>query len=89
MVKGTQKQMVTIKTADSHYFEEIYLVVREGYRPRESAESMMAEANRILDECQLMPQPVRRRRLPSFGFFCGALLGGGLVALIFLALWLL
>jgi predicted nucleic acid-binding Zn ribbon protein len=37
---------------------------------------MMAEANRILDECMLMPQPRRRKRLSRLAaFLVGVLVG--------------
>lgn len=80
MVKGTHKQMVVVRTPDNIYYEEAYFVLRE---PRESAkdseDSMMAEANRILDECRLMPQP-RRRRLPRASLFWLGVMTGGCAA---------
>lgn len=77
MVKGTQKQMVVLRTHDSRYYEEAYFVLRDGAQTRgESESSMMAEANRILDESMLMPQPKRKRRVPRWwAFGIGAFLG--------------
>lgn len=92
MVKGIHKQMVVIRTPDNAYYEQAYFVLREARRTDcLSEDSMVAEANRILDECQLMPQPRRHRRLPRAAlFWLGTLLGGGLVgALCLLALTLL
>ena len=67
MIKGTHKQMVVVRTSDSRYYEEAYFVLRRGGLTSPDSEStMVAEANRILDESQLMPQP-HRRRLPSDG----------------------
>ena len=91
MVKGTHKQMVVVRTPDNIYYEEAYFVLRE---PRESAkdseDSMMAEANRILDECQLMPQPVRRWRLPRAAlFWLGAMVGGAASAALCLLVLIL
>ena len=77
MVKGTQKQMVVLRTHDSRYYEEAYFVLRDGCRTRgESESTMMAEANRILDESMLMPQPKRKKRMSRWwAFGIGALLG--------------
>ena len=77
MVKGTQKHMVVLRTNNSRYYEEAYFVLRDGYRRSDESESsMMAEANRILDESMLMPQPKRKKRLSRWwAFGIGALLG--------------
>ena len=89
MMKGTHKQMVVVRTSGSRYYEAAYFVLRDGGLPPTDSEStMVAEANRILDESQLMPQP-RRRRLPSrrASFALGVAVGGavcGLLALLLL-----
>ena len=86
MVKGIHKQMVVVRTSDSRYYEEAYFVLREGGVSSPDSEStMVAEANRILDESQLMPQP-RRRRLLSRGvaFALGVMAGGALFGLVML-----
>lgn len=92
MVKGTHKQMVVVRTNESAYYEQAYFVLREGRESDAQAEStMMAEANRILHESQLMPQPKSRAK-PSrracffWGSLSGALLGAGLVLLVVLLL---
>lgn len=87
MVKGTHKQMVVVRTKDSRYYEQAYFVLRDGHAPGgEREDTMMAEANRILDESMLMPQPRRRRKLSrSLAFVLGALVG---VALCLLCRWL-
>lgn len=90
MIKGTHKQMVVVRTSDSRYYEEAYFVLRRGGLASPDSEStMVAEANRILDESQLMPQP-HRRRLPSrrVAFALGALSGGAVCALVVLLFWL-
>ena len=81
MVKGTHKQMVVMRTNGNHYYEEVHFVLRDGRMPRgESERTMMAEANRILDECMLMPQPHRRRRISRWWTFAvGVLVGAGLL----------
>jgi hypothetical protein len=92
MVKGTHKQMVVIKTPGNVYYEQAYFVLREARSTESlSEDSMMAEANRILDECHLMPQPHRHRRLPRVAcFWLGVMLGGcGAAALCLIALILL
>ncbi len=85
MVKGTHRQMVVLRTHASPYYEEAYFVLREGRETSGGSESMVAEANRILDESQLMPQPRTRRSFSRrAAFVLGALLGGGVAALGFL-----
>ncbi len=45
MIKGAQKRMIVIKTADSKIFEEAYFVVKLNYEGEEL--DMLAEADRI------------------------------------------
>ena len=79
MVRGTQKQMVVLRTNNSRYYEEAYFVLRDGCRTGSTAEgSMMAEANRILDESMLMPQPRKKKRLSRWAAF-GVGVGVGVV----------
>ena len=89
MVKGTHKQMVVVRTNDSRYYEQAYFVLRDGsVCPGEAESTMMAEANRILDESMLMPQPRPRRRplTRRIAFLLGALLGVALSLLCMLVL---
>lgn len=92
MVKGTHKQMVVVKTNESAYYEQAYFVLREGRgKDAQSESTMMAEANRILHESQLMPQPKSRAKLSRrtwffVGTLTGALLGAGLVLIVVLLL---
>jgi hypothetical protein len=77
MVKGTQKQMVVVKTAGNRYYEEAHFVLRDGQRLTDEAEpTMLAEANRILDECMRKPRRRRMRRVSAFllGLVLGAML---------------
>ena len=82
MIKGAQKKMIVVKTADSEIFEEAYFMVRSGVEKGQS--DMVCEANRIIEECA----PRRRGRkkgdlfvliLPVICFMAGSLLGGGIV----------
>ena len=80
MVRGTHKQMVVLRTTDSHFYEQAYFVLRDGHAPHgESESTMLAEANRILDESMLMPQPRKRMRLSRWWVL---LIGGALGALL-------
>ena len=79
MVKGAQKQMIVVKTGDSRYFDEAYFVLRREVRgARGVRRDMLAEANRILEECGA-ERKEHRKRLPRAlllfmgGLFCGAL----------------
>jgi hypothetical protein len=69
--------MVVVRTPRNRYFDEAHFLLREGRcYGGESERSMMAEANRILDECMLMPQPRRRKRLSRLAaFLVGVLVG--------------
>ena len=91
MVKGTHRQMVAVRTPDNLYYEQAFFVLREarGAAP-DAEECMMAEANRILDECQLMPQPARRWRVPRAAlFWLGAMVGGTASAVLCLLVLIL
>ena len=84
VVRGTHKQMVVVKMSDSRYYEQAYFVLRDGHMLRGDAEqTMMAEANRILDESMLMPQPRKRaRRLSRWGAFALGVAAGAAVMLV-------
>jgi hypothetical protein len=87
MIKGAQRQMIVVKTADSSLFEEAYFVVRREYRG--DGGDMVAEANRLIESCGgRRSGGMRRLRgvfLSAGIFLCGALIGGGIVG----ALWAL
>lgn len=85
MLKGAQKRMIVVKTADSEIFEEAYFVVRGGVE--RSKPDMVLEANRIIDGCSEKRKEKRRRDarillLPLICFMIGTLFGGGIAALI-------
>ncbi len=87
MLKGAQKRMVVVKTADSRIFEEAYFVVRN--EPEVSGEDMVGEANRIIESCTGR----RRERLkkanaavivPLCAFMGGSLVGSGITLAVML-----
>ncbi len=50
MLKGSQKQMIVVRTRDSRLFEEAYFVMRRGAGQKETDElDMLWEANRIIE----------------------------------------
>lgn len=87
MIKGSQKKMIVMKTADSAFFEEAYFVLRR--ESRDFDEDMVREANRIIEEgggkrINSRKKLAKEWILGAVGFFCGACVGGGLAALIIL-----
>lgn len=88
MIKGTQKQMIVLRTGDSRYFDEAYFVLRREVKPRRtSRDEMIREANRILAESGMDNQkPKRRVGRSIWMFLSGILCGGGVAALICLLL---
>lgn len=89
MVRGTHKQMVVLRTNGNRYYEQAYFVLRDGQPPLGEAETtMIAEANRILDESMLMPQPRRRKWTLKTAFFVGMAVGTLLAAAVGIPLWL-
>ncbi len=87
MIKGAQKKMIVIKTADSAVFEEAYFVLR---RERLAVEAdMVREANRIIESSGDKRGAARRNEVKglAFGiacFACGIATGGGIAALMLL-----
>lgn len=88
MVRGRQKQMVVIRTHASRFYEEAYFVLRDGlgFGNGQAESTMMAEANRILDESMLMPQPRRPVRFAWRTFLVGTFAGAVLCAAVFFLL---
>ncbi len=100
MLRGSQKQMIVVRTKDSRMFEEAYFVMRQGAGRTEADETdMLWEANRII-ESSLPPAarseravegvPRTEARFHLFAglvwFAMGVLCGGGLVGLLWLLL---
>ena len=84
MLKGAQKKMIVVKTADSKLFEEAYFVMRKD--TLSSSDDMVGEANRIIDSCA----PKKKERngsrislpLVALGAFMGGSVFGGAIALL-------
>ena len=86
MLKGSRRQMLVLRTCGSRYFDEAYLVLRNGMTPtRAGKQDILAEANRILDEASV-PYKRRRRRPSASLFFLGSLCGIAAGSLIFFLL---
>lgn len=87
MIKGSQKQLIVLRTGNSRYFDEAYFVLRReiktGGRVRGD---ILTEANRILQESVGEPMPPRRRYRAVLLFFCGLVCGAAVCAAILLAL---
>ena len=84
MIKGAQKKMIVVKTAESEVFEEAYFVLRRECLAAEA--DMVREASRIIDSHGVKKRGRERARLGglvvgSAAFLTGALCGGGAVAL--------
>jgi hypothetical protein len=84
MIRGAQKRIVVIKTADSSVFEEAYFVLKKG---RETSEGdMVREANRIIEgvDCSGKPdgEDKRRKRLNISFLLCGMGAGALITALL-------
>lgn len=87
MIKGTQKQMIVLRTANSRYFDEAYFVLRREIKPQKDRKTdMLGEANRILQESALSPSYLQKKRTGWIWFLAGLLPGAGVAALILILL---
>ena len=89
MLKGAQKQMIVVKTAENRFFEEAYFVVRPNTKA--DGEDMVSEAYKVIDACTDKKRGKKERGvkkyLLTFAVFCsgtafGALLMGLIQALV-------
>ena len=94
MLKGVQKQIVQVQIPKNRYFESAYFILRPELRdPARIHSEMTKEANRILNESELLHkrgrsrQDAKKRRLISF--LCGVLCGAMAVALLWFFVLLL
>ena len=90
MLKGTQKRMVVLRTADSSLFETAYFILRDAPTsdPPTPQHSMLEEANRILESnltartASAAKKAARARRRRSFLFFLLGAISGAAVCLL-------
>ena len=80
MIKGSQKQLIVLRTGRSRYFDEAYFVLRREIRAGgECKGDILSEANRILEENTPRARGRARRRWVSVLFFViGMILGATL-----------
>ena len=85
-IRGIQKRMIVLKTAESRYFDEAYFLIRreaepQGYLPND----MLLEANRILRGClsEGIEEPKKRGLGHLWFFLLGAVCGVGIGILVF------
>ena len=76
MIKGAQRRVIVVKTADSRIFEEAYFVIKGGDG---AVGDMVAEANRIIEEN--LPRAGNKRRFSPrrFLFAAACFMGGSAV----------
>ena len=88
MIKGAQKKMIVMRTADSAIFEEVYFVMRNGKSCEER--DMIEEANRIID-CSGAKRKERKRDASRtlIVFVCSFMGGSVIGAAITLAVMLI
>ena len=85
MIRGAQRQMIVVKTAENRIFEEAYFVIRPGAKTR--GEDMVSEANKIIEACtdkKSGRQGAKGRKwlIAAVTFFSGTAFGALLVGLI-------
>ncbi|MBQ9132159.1 MAG: hypothetical protein IJX62_06795 [Clostridia bacterium] len=80
MIKGSQKQMIVVRTGDSHYFDEAYFVLRREVKTSHCHTDMLREANRILEESAFSGEQTKRKHRRGWIFFLFGILCGGLLA---------
>ena len=87
MIKGAQKKMIVVKTAESAVFEEAYFVLRRESLAQEA--DMVSEASRIIDahgEKKRARKGIKIKEVAFCGFLfvTGAFCGGGAAAVLML-----
>ena len=93
VVRGTQRKMVVVKAQDSELFEEAYFILRKdlGHKQSASEDSMVLEANRIINKSVFSRERDRHGgagvTLKDFLFYVGGFVSGsGIVGLFWLVL---
>ena len=93
MIKGVQKNVVSVKLSENRYFESAYFVMRSGAPPTGRGQGdMLSEAQKVLREHDLLKK--KKPSLPSSRgkwrfFLWGTLTGFGITALLSALLFLL
>ena len=85
LLKGAQKQLISLQTGKSRYFEGAFFILRPQVRQtKANGTDMLIEANRILRESMLGGQPARRNFpvAKAICFLAGGLIGAGISFLI-------
>ncbi len=99
MLRGSQKQMIVVRTHGNRVFEEAYFVIRrDAMQGRTDETDMLHEANRIIESslppaARSVPCRPQAEREPRFNliaglvwFFMGFASGAGLIGLLWLIL---
>lgn len=80
MIRGTQKRMVVVKTAESKCFEEAYFVVRRECPT--GRDDMIGEANKIIEQLECGKRNAREERSGVFRNVALLVCGGGVGAML-------
>lgn len=81
MIKGAQKQLIVLRTQNSRYFDEAYFVVRKEIKTKNSnTGDMLREATRILEESELSPPSVSKKKGKGWFFFLLGIFLGAITA---------
>lgn len=87
MLKGYQRKLIMIRTKESSVFESAFFILRQSSCDGEKSCEMVNEANKILNDSNLLPKKKNLKALKhiilsaGIGFFLGA----ATIALIWLA----
>ena len=74
MVRGTRRQMIVVRTAESRYFARAYFVLRRCADTYGDETDILREADALLSECNATDARKReRRRAFLWGALCGSL----------------
>ena len=88
MLKGAQKRMIVVKTADSRIFEEAYFVLKNGASDAVSEKDIISEATSIINrysQSGASPKRAKRSLKGLFYFLTGTAIG----FILFLCIYLL
>ena len=77
MIKGVQKRIIVVKTADSPIFEEVCFIMRRDAKTRGG--DMVTEANRIIGGYGVSRLKCKRRKIGQWLYIAGSFVGGGAV----------